>query len=150
MKKIILVLLCWVIGLALAPMVLGETPQSQDQPKEEMQLARGGHHPGPTHHPPPGRHYGGGPYYHHGGCFIATAAYGNVNHPNVSILRQFRDRWLLTNRAGEAFIIFYYENSPAIAEFIERHEFLKPIARVVLLPVVGISYCLNCLAKEGG
>lgn len=118
--------------------------ESPNQEKEPILIARGGGHPG------------GGPYHghHHGGhhpqygCFIATAAYGDPNHNHVQILREFRDKWLMDNQAGQRFVDFYYENSPKIAEFIEEHDYLKSVVKTLLLPIVGFSYCLNAAKEE--
>jgi hypothetical protein len=74
-----------------------------------------------------------------GVCFIATAAYGTPMAGEVQILRDFRDKYLLTNALGRAFVDFYYRVSPPIAEFITEHPILKPIVRVALIPVVAIS-----------
>ena len=74
------------------------------------------------------------------GCFIATAAFGSSLDPHVRILRAFRDRFLLANAPGRAFVRFYYSNSPAAARFLERHDRVKPFVRLSLLPVIGISY----------
>jgi len=75
-----------------------------------------------------------------GGCFIATAAYGSLMKPHVKILREFRDRFLLTNSIGKSFVKFYYKYSPPMADFIAEHANLKTIVRVGLLPVVGASW----------
>jgi len=72
-------------------------------------------------------------------CFIATAAYGNSTAPDVKILREFRDRFLLTNSVGKALVDFYYIHSPAVADFITKHSKLKIIIRLSLLPIVGMS-----------
>jgi uncharacterized delta-60 repeat protein len=72
-------------------------------------------------------------------CFIATAAYGTPMADEVQTLRAFRDRYLLTNPLGQAFVHFYYKVSPPVAEFITHHPGLKPIVRVGLVPVVAVS-----------
>ncbi|MGA8848455.1 MAG: CFI-box-CTERM domain-containing protein [Dehalococcoidia bacterium] len=74
-----------------------------------------------------------------GVCFIATAAYGTPMAEEVQILREFRDKYLLTNPPGRAFVDFYYRVSPPIAEFITEHPSLKPIVRVGLVPAVVMS-----------
>jgi hypothetical protein len=75
----------------------------------------------------------------YGMCFIATAAYGTPMAKEIAILREFRDKYLMTNPVGKGLVEFYYRVSPPIAEFITEHPGLKPIVRVGLLPVVTMS-----------
>jgi hypothetical protein len=75
-----------------------------------------------------------------GRCFIATAAYGSQMAPSVELLREFRDRFLLTNIVGKASVGFYCAISPPIADFIAKHNNLRRLVRVSLLPFVGISW----------
>jgi uncharacterized repeat protein (TIGR02543 family) len=75
-----------------------------------------------------------------GGCFIATAAYGSPLDPHVQVLRDFRDKYLMTNKPGQAFVRFYYKYSPPIANFIERHKVLKSCVRILLIPLITVSY----------
>lgn len=86
---------------------------------------------GTTQSPPSSGGGGGG-----GGCFIATAAYGSYLHPKVMVLREFRDKYLLTNLPGRVLVATYYRISPPIAEFISRHELLRFIVRLLLAPVI--------------
>lgn len=67
-----------------------------------------------------------------GSCFVATACFGNYDHPTVKILRQFRDRELRASFFGRAFIASYYRHGPSLASFVDRFPFLKPMLRKIL------------------
>jgi hypothetical protein len=73
------------------------------------------------------------------GCFIATAAFGYYDAPEVQALRDVRDRYLLTHASGRLFVDWYYSNSPAAAHWLNQHPGLKPVVRGLLLPSVKIS-----------
>lgn len=75
-----------------------------------------------------------------GKCFVATAAYGSQMEPHVKILREFRDSLQLNNSIGKSFVRIYYTYSPPIADFIAKHNNLRAITRLSLLPVVGMSW----------
>ncbi len=74
-----------------------------------------------------------------GGCFIATAAYGSPMEPHVKTLRDFRDRFLVTNNPGRFLIRLYYKYSPPLAHYIEYSKIARSIIRWALLPLVWIS-----------
>ena len=72
-----------------------------------------------------------------GGCFIATACYGNYDAPEVLVLRQFRDEKLLQSFFGKVFVKFYYSVSPFFATLISKPDTLKKSVRQYLLePIV--------------
>ena len=71
---------------------------------------------------------------------IATASIGSKFVPAVVLLRQFRDQCLLTNSFGQAFVEFYYRNSPPIAHYIADRPALKALVRGLLTPAVGAAY----------
>jgi len=58
-------------------------------------------------------------------CFIATATMGNIDHPYVETLRQYRDLVLRKSRFGQTFIYLYYRNSPPVAKIIAKHTLLR-------------------------
>lgn len=71
-----------------------------------------------------------------GSCFIATAAYGTPFAFDIDVLRDFRDRHMLENPLGTAFVKKYYRYSPRAADYISRHGSLRAGARAALKPVV--------------
>jgi hypothetical protein len=75
-----------------------------------------------------------------GNCFIATAAYGSYMEPQVRVLRDFRDHFLLTNPMGKIFVDLYYTYSPPVADFIANHDTLQAFVRWSLIPLVGMSW----------
>lgn len=77
-----------------------------------------------------------------GGCFIATAAFGSPMAGQVEILRQFRDRYLMTNNSGQKFVAWYYRNSPSAANYIKDKPLAKVASQAALYPLIGFSYLL--------
>lgn len=90
---------------------------------------------------------GGGSSGGSGGCFVATATYGNYDHPRVQLLRMFRDRYLSTNGFGRMCVSRYYRYSPTIAHFIAEHDTMKAMVRVNLLPLVGTSALISTVSN---
>ena len=72
-------------------------------------------------------------------CFLATAAFGNSDHPMVEVLRQFRDRFLITWKGGQSLVNAYYAVGPAFARYIEDHKWIAPYVRLMLLPLAGFA-----------
>ena len=67
-----------------------------------------------------------------GGCYIATMAYGDYDHPQVLVLRQFRDSYLSQRNWGKKFISFYYANSPRLVETLKDHKRINTLIRRLL------------------
>lgn len=76
-------------------------------------------------------------------CFVATAAYGSPLASEVSSLRRFRDRYLMTNALGQALVSAYYETSPTLAAWIAEDEDRRDAARTLLGPVVELARALT-------
>jgi hypothetical protein len=72
-------------------------------------------------------------------CFIATAAYGSPLADEIWALRRFRDRYLMTNPAGRAFVDTYYSVGPHAANIIAEHPWLRTTTRVLLTPLVALA-----------
>lgn len=66
------------------------------------------------------------------GCYIATMAYGNYNHPQVLELRTFRDEFLSKSYLGRNFIKLYYKYSPLLVEKLKDKTKTNDIIRTLL------------------
>lgn len=67
-----------------------------------------------------------------GGCFVATCAYGDEDHPDVLFLRLYRDMELSGHRGGRAFITFYYAVGPWLAAAIRPFPGGRRLVRAAL------------------
>ncbi len=72
-------------------------------------------------------------------CFIATAAYGTILDGHVTLLRQFRDIYLMPNSLGRKIIGVYYHFSPGIADIVSNNMLLRYMVQVVLWPFIGFA-----------
>lgn len=70
------------------------------------------------------------------GCFVATAAFGDVNSHQVVTLRSFRDEVLLHSRIGRLAVRIYYFVSPTIAASIERSPSRRAVTRAALERII--------------
>ncbi len=125
MKKILLVVLVITFVLGMVGYV----------------AARGGHHGGGHHHRY-GHPYGPPPPQ----CFVATAVYGE-EAGETFILRDFRDECLLKSNAGKKLVEIYYQEGPKAAKVIDEHKYLKPVTKVIMLPLVGTAHISTDLTK---
>jgi hypothetical protein len=67
------------------------------------------------------------------GCLIAKAAFGSELHPQVPLLRQFRDEHLLKSDLRMAFervLMVYYRFSPPVAAAMRRNREVKAILKI--------------------
>ncbi len=82
------------------------------------------------------------------GCFIATAAYGSADAHEVRYLRDFRDRYLMTNAIGRAFVALYYQLSPPFADAIRPYPLLRRLVRIGLMPYVAMARWVRFLEPQ--
>ena len=68
-----------------------------------------------------------------GPCFVATACYGDYNHPDVRLLRRWRDERLLPSKGGRLLVRVYYGLGPKLATRIERSPRVSGFVRRRLL-----------------
>ncbi|MBK9045648.1 MAG: hypothetical protein IPL74_02720 [Bacteroidetes bacterium] len=67
-----------------------------------------------------------------GGCYIATMAYGSYEHPQVIVLRTYRDNYLLKSFWGRYFVKIYYHYSPMLVRKLYNHKKINSIIRNIL------------------
>ena len=70
------------------------------------------------------------------GCFIATAVYGSNDAPEVLVLRDFRDKFLIYSSVGLFLIKIYYKISPALASKLTNARLKTLVKKYVLDPIV--------------
>jgi len=76
-------------------------------------------------------------------CFIVTATMGDFNHPDVTLLRKFRDEWILKRASGKTFVAWYYRNGPGIANVIRGSKMLRMLSyALIVLPAARIAKIL--------
>lgn len=63
------------------------------------------------------------------GCYIATMAYGDYDHPQVLELRKFRDDFLSRTILGRSFIKLYYRYSPSLVQRLKNKQGINIIIR---------------------
>ena len=67
-----------------------------------------------------------------GGCFVATACYGDATHPDVATFRRFRDHVLRLHAPGRRLITWYYRWSPRVAAGLATRGLLRRACRICL------------------
>lgn len=77
-------------------------------------------------------------------CFVATAAYRDHMHPDVKLLRQFRDQWLMARTWGFLFIKLYWQFGPILAKPVLKSRLLSAISRRFISFIVSIIRKLWC------
>lgn len=75
------------------------------------------------------------------GCYVATMAYGSYDHPQVIVLRKFRDEVLSNSKLGRLFIKLYYTYSPKFVEKVKNRRTLNIIIRK------GLNQFIKCIKK---
>ena len=67
-----------------------------------------------------------------GGCYIATMAYGDYDHPQVLELRRFRDEILEKSLLGRFFISIYYSFSPRLVMYLQYKHKINIMIKKIL------------------
>lgn len=70
------------------------------------------------------------------GCYIATMAYGDYNHPKVMVLRRYRDNVLAKSVYGRTFIRAYYWLSPKLVKILSNRNRINSVIRWMLDKIV--------------
>ncbi|WP_369076058.1 CFI-box-CTERM domain-containing protein [Succiniclasticum sp.] len=72
--------------------------------------------------------------------YVFTATYQDAMHPDVVLLRDFRDKFLRKSVFGRIFIAFYYKVGPYLAYLPDHYLWIRNLSKKVLaLIVAGIK-----------
>lgn len=69
-------------------------------------------------------------------CVISNALRATSLADDLPLLRRFRDRYLMSNAAGRAVVVWYRRVSPPAAAVVSRHELLADALRAALWLVI--------------
>lgn len=67
-----------------------------------------------------------------GWCFLSTAAYGTPTHPNLDVLRTFRDNVLMPVPLGRKMLAHYKKTSPKISHLLRGMPVRKKLVRKII------------------
>ena len=80
-------------------------------------------------------------------CLIATASYGSELAPQVQMLREIRDNYLLETNSGAVFMggfnAIYYSFAPTVAQWENENPVFKEIVRIAITPLISSLSLLN-------
>jgi hypothetical protein len=125
----------------VVPNSRGNNDPDADQPNISIKMYHfTGVQAGKASSPAPTPTGGGGGGGGGGGCLVVTAAFGSPMERHVTVLKDFRDTYLLPCAPGRVFVRTYNRYSPPLAHFIAKHDVLKAVVRIGLMPLVAISY----------
>jgi hypothetical protein len=71
-----------------------------------------------------------------GGCYIATMTYGSHDHPQVLMLREYRDKTLAKTAFGRSLIYIYYRLSPAVVKYVGDSKTPKYLSKIFLDSII--------------
>lgn len=77
------------------------------------------------------------------GCYIATSLYGSYDHPEVIVLRKYRDLELKNSYLGRLFIQIYYKISPILVKQFGESRTFKLVFGSIIRTII------NSLKKNG-
>lgn len=66
-------------------------------------------------------------------CFVVTATLGDFDHPDVTLLRRFRDVWLSKRPSGRLAVRAYYRIGPLVADIIRDRPALRRWSRRLIV-----------------
>lgn len=76
-------------------------------------------------------------------CFVASVAYGSPLAQEVGVLRRVRDRFLMPQVAGRAWVHAYYRVGSRVAAWVRPHATLRAWLRTALTPLVALARRLD-------
>lgn len=75
-------------------------------------------------------------------CFLAKVFSDSSLYAQLESLRDFRDKYLLSNRFGRSLVNLYYRYSQFFAGVIAKHKVLRVSVRTRLLPLAAFSFSM--------